>query len=203
MSHSISYALHQIIIEWSVLQSKFYQAWSSGTLKREALARYASEYGSFIALIARGWDAHGEKEIAEEERKHFELWKDFAKGVGEEVKIPCQAGMAEIAATAERLFGSPESALGALYAFEAQQPDTASSKLKGLKEHYKEVTGSALTYFEIHENDLEEPALLLKKMEALSDESKEKAIQACSEMSKVLRTGLDSLYDEYHQGMAC
>lgn len=203
MSQPISFILNQVITEQSLLQSKFYQAWSAGTLKKEALARYTREYGSFISLIARGWDAHGEKEIALEEREHFELWKDFADSLDEKVCVPTQKGMALIVTTAERLFDSPESALGALYAFEAQQPETSRSKLEGLKEHYKEVSGKALTYFEIHQDDLDEPALLLRKIEALPEDKKAIALSACGEMAKALRVGLDSLYDEYHHGMVC
>ena len=42
----------------------------------------------------------------------------------------------ELVSSVKNCFRSYAGALGALYAFEAQQPATASSKLEGIKRHY-------------------------------------------------------------------
>ena len=86
------------LARWNLLESAFYQAWSAGTLPQEALAVYAREYGAFISTIADGWAAHGDETIAEEERTHVELWREFAKALGTDIgaaEIPAVAGTEE------------------------------------------------------------------------------------------------------------
>ena len=51
--------LDESIARWNLLESRFYQAWSAGTLPVEALRTYAAEYGAFISLIPKGWESHG------------------------------------------------------------------------------------------------------------------------------------------------
>ena len=58
----------------------------------------------------------------------------------------------------------------ALYAFEAQQPYTAQSKLAGLREHYQQLPEPCGEYFRLHTDDFDEPALLAAQMEALPAE---------------------------------
>ena len=55
------------------------------------------------------------------------------------------------------MFTNRPQALGALYAFEHQQPATAKSKLAGLRKHYN-LAPSAEVYFDIHQDDEDEPA---------------------------------------------
>jgi len=129
------------------------------------------EYGAFIQQISEGWKRVGENEIAEEEQEHFVLWKKFADSLnaGEvEATVP---QVSELVSSTNKHFQSYAGAIGALYAFEAQQPGTASSKLQGLKEHYSGWHADE-TYFTIHEHDFEEPALLEEKFNALSAKEK-------------------------------
>jgi pyrroloquinoline-quinone synthase len=86
----------------------------------------------------------------------------------------------ELVESTKTYFQSYASAIGALYAFEAQQPDTASSKLQGLREHYSDWHADEI-YFTIHAEDFEEPALLEEKFNALSGEEKIVAASACEE----------------------
>ena len=64
------------------------------------------------------------------------MWADFASGLN---TIVAEAQIFEVKALVEltrELFSQPTTALGALYAFEAQQPATAKSKLEGLRTFY-------------------------------------------------------------------
>jgi len=190
----LSARLSDSLSRWDLLQSEFYQAWSAGTLPRPAIAQYASEYGAFISRIADGWAAHGDHAIAAEEREHLELWRQFAQSMGTDVGEAQTPEVRRLLNVVDRHFSSPASSLGALYAFEAQQPGTSKSKLAGLQEHYPLEDEAGEKYFQIHAHDEEEPALLLKRMEALPADDQQKAAEACEETAEALRTALDGLY---------
>ena len=190
---SLEQSLEQSLKRWNLLESAFYQAWSAGTLPAEALAVYAREYGAFIATIADGWAAHGDEAVAAEEREHVDLWRRFAAALGTDIgeaETPSVAALVEIA---KRRFADPVESLGALYAFEAQQPATSQSKLEGLRKHYS-VDASAEVYFEVHATDEEEPALLLQRMRSLPPTDRRRAAEACEETAQALRAALDGLY---------
>ena len=188
--------LHESIRRWNLLDSKFYQAWSAGTLPVEALRDYANEYGAFISLIAKGWDAHGDHATAAIEREHVEMWGDFASALGTEIGAPKTEAVKKLRETADRFFDEKASSLGALYAFEAQQPATSRSKLEGLRAHY-DLPAKAETYFDVHKDDDEEPRLLLERMSALPEDEQQTAADACEVMCKSLRAALDELYERH------
>jgi len=188
--------LHESIRRWNLLDSKFYQAWSAGTLPVAALRDYAHEYGAFISLIAKGWDGHGDHATAAIEREHVDMWGDFASALGTEIGAPKTEAVAKLRETADRFFEGKASSLGALYAFEAQQPATSLSKLEGLRAHY-DLPAKAETYFEVHKDDDEEPRLLLERMSSLSEDEKQTAADACETMCRSLRAALDELYERH------
>ncbi len=192
----------QSIVRWNLLESKFYQAWSAGTLPVAALKSYAAQYGSFIAAIPQGWEAHGDFETAEIERAHIELWRRFAGTLGADIEPPSNEGVARLVSTARKLFADPVESLGALYAFEAQQPATAASKLQGLREHY-DLDRSGEEYFSVHEVDEDEPRCLRERFDALTGGEKQAALGACRTLCRELRSALDSLYDESDGKAAC
>lgn len=184
--------LQESIDRWNLLESAFYQAWSAGTLPVEALRNYAREYGAFISLVPKGWASHDDAVIAAEERAHVELWRRFAHALDTEIGPPELPAVRELVTAAGRLFSERASALGALYAFEAQQPAAAKSKLEGLRAHYK-LPESAEPYFIIHADDDSEPKLLLERIAQLSRADRERAVEACREMCQALRAALDGL----------
>jgi pyrroloquinoline-quinone synthase len=192
---SATHPLDQPIARWDLLESRFYEAWSAGTLPVSALQSYAHQYGSFISTIPQGWHAHGDHEVAEVERDHIELWRRFAATLGTDIGSATNEGVARLVTTARSLFADSVESIGALYAFEAQQPATASSKLAGLREHY-EFNRAGEEYFEVHRDDEDEPRLLRDRFDALSDDEKQAALAACHTMCRELRGALDSLYDE-------
>jgi pyrroloquinoline-quinone synthase len=188
--------LDQSIARWNLLESPFYRAWSAGTLPVEALRVYAREYGAFIERVADGWSAHGDQATAQVEREHVELWRGFAQALGTDIGEAQTPAVKALVETTDRLFRDRAASLGALYAFEMQQPLTAASKLEGLRAHYH-LPASAEVYFEAHKDDWDEPATLRSRMDGLTPAGAEIAEAACEEMSKALREALDGLAAEH------
>jgi pyrroloquinoline-quinone synthase len=180
--------------QYNLLQHPFYLAWNEGKLTKEQMAVYAGEYGSFIQLISEGWQAAGEQAIAKEEEEHFILWKKFAESLEAKNMGTTIDQVDELVNSVKNSFGSHAGALGALYAFEAQQPATASSKLEGLKKHYNQWQADE-TYFTIHQSDFQEPALLEEKINSLSKEDKIMAALACEETCRLLWNALTGIME--------
>lgn len=186
--------LDEIIDEKCLLKHPFYQAWNMGTLSLSDLALYATQYGEFIECIASGWEKAGDSAVAAEEREHAVLWTDFASALN----APRPAAhrlpeIEELVGFANASFGgSRAEALGALYAFEQQQPGTAQSKLDGLRKHYQ-LPAKAEVYFDIHKADEEEPRWLAGEIEKLSPEEFSQSEEACRNMAAALWRGLDGV----------
>ena len=188
--------LDQTLAKWNLLDHPFYRAWSMGTLPVEALSTYAREYGAFINLLPRGWETLHDEETAAEEREHAEMWDSFAAAIGTQVTArPAIREVTALARTATQLFAAPATALGALYAFEAQQPATAQSKLNGLKRHYA-LPATAEPYFEFHSHNEHEARKILARIEALPPAEQERAQGACAEMAEGLWNALSGIYNE-------
>ncbi len=183
-----------IFEQYNLLQHPFYLAWNEGHLTKEQMAVYAGEYGSFIQLISEGWHAAGEQAIAQEEEEHYVLWRNFSESLGTKNMGATISQVNELVSSVENCFRSYAGALGALYAFEAQQPATASSKLEGLKRHYSNWQADE-TYFTIHQADFEEPALLENKINSLSKEEKLVAALACEETCSLLWNALTGIME--------
>jgi pyrroloquinoline-quinone synthase len=186
--------LTSIVSKRNLLQHPFYQAWSNGTLPMQALQTYAREYGVFIGMLPRAWEAMNDSDTAAEEREHAELWDDFAAAL--DTRVSGSAETPEIqglAATAHRLFRDPATAAGALYAFEVQQPATASSKLDGLRTHYN-LPQTVEPYFEIHSHNEHEAAKLLARIDGLPCADQSRSLDACAEMAESLWNALSGIY---------
>ena len=56
-------------------------------------------------------------------------------------------------------------------------------------------------YFDIHEEDYDEPALLAAEIDSLSDADRERALAACGRMSRGLYDALTGVYEPYHSAM--
>ncbi|GBC91834.1 PqqC-like protein [bacterium HR15] len=159
---TIKEQLDQVIARWNLLEHPFYQAWNGGTLPIDALRDYAREYGAFICELPAGWRIQQDEETAHEEEEHIELWAQFAISLGVTVGMPQRSAVHHLVMTARELFAEPATALGALYAFEAQQPATAQSKLEGLTRHYALPDG-VRPYFEVHAANHHEAEKLLTR----------------------------------------
>ena len=95
----------------------------------------------------------------------------------------------------ETLFSSPDSTLGAMYAFEAQQPATAKSKLDGLKTHYS-LPPEVEPYLEAHSANWHESEKILSALEELTLEEQAQAEKACAQMAKSLWNALTGIHEQ-------
>jgi pyrroloquinoline-quinone synthase len=188
--------LAAVVARRALLEHPFYQAWNQGTLPAEALQAYAREYGAFIASLEQGWQTLGDAETAAEEKEHAELWDDFAAALGTSVAEPRLEQTRLLVAAADELFSSPATALGAMYAFEVQQPETAHSKLDGLRQHYP-LPESAQRYFEVHSTNWHESEKILAGIASLPAGEQDQALEACERMGEALWDALTGIYETH------
>jgi pyrroloquinoline-quinone synthase len=179
--YTLETRLNEIIQKWSVLNHPFYTAWSEGTLPTEKIKTYAGAYAPFIGKISEAWAAIGDEAIAQIEMEHYHLWIDFSRSLGNDHDHSTNKieAVSKLVDGYTRSFDVESKAIGALYAFEQQQPGTAQSKLDGLRNHYKALKADE-TYFDIHKDDFDEPALLLDRIKALSPEAQEEVLESCN-----------------------
>ena len=150
-----------LVARRSLLQHPFYLAWSDGTLPVPALKEYAHDYGAFIRTVGQGWEAVGENAHRRgRARPRAGLGEHVCRRSGNDRRLPrAPPKPPRLVDAARELFADRTTALGALYAFESQQPYTAQSKLAGLREHYQQLPACCGEYFRLHEDDFDEPAL--------------------------------------------
>src|SRR5258706_4944028 len=159
------------IAEKNLLKHPFYQDWQAGKLSREALQLYAAQYYKHVEAFPkhlRVLAARTEgplqglirENLAEEESptgQHPKLWRDFAAavGVGEDDITCCPAlpGTKAVVQKFREICGdrSVAEAVAALYAYEAQVPEIATTKIDGLRKFYGVEKPTALAYFAVHE----------------------------------------------------
>ncbi len=183
--------LDAIVARHDLNEHPFYRAWRAGTLPTSKLAEYASEYAPFIEAIGGGWRALGEYDHAAAEHEHARLWGRFRDALGAASEPSCPEAMALVEATREA-FGDPVESLGALYAFECQQPSTSRSKLDGLREHYA-IGEDATAYFRIHADDYGEREHLRRLAAQLTPGDAVRAAGACERACKAMWSALDGI----------
>jgi pyrroloquinoline-quinone synthase len=159
------------IADKNLLKHPFYRDWQMGKLTREALQLYASQYYRHVEAFPkhlRVLAARTEgpirniilENLAEEEnpsRPHPKLWRDFAAtlGVDEDDITSCPAlpGTQAVVETFREIVGdrSVAEAVAALYAYESQVPEIATTKIEGLRHFYGVTSSKGLAYFTVHE----------------------------------------------------
>lgn len=194
----IKQELDAIVSKFDLLKHPFYQAWNAGTLPVEALKTYAEEYGAFVQTVPGGWAAHGDTKTASEEVMHAVLWEKFANALGTTSTKPPKLDLTRALVDAcNRLFKDPVTALGGLYAFEAQQPHTSTSKLGGLRKHYSQLPKGVEPYFDVHCDDVHEMAWIVLRLNEKSDEDKKRAAEACEEVARGLWDALTGIHSKH------
>jgi pyrroloquinoline-quinone synthase len=185
--------LDALIQQFDLNAHPFYQEWRAGTLPTRSLSQYAGEYAAFVGTIALGWETVGEPGYAEEEREHEVLWSHFQA----ELKGDATAALpstSTLVTAAKNLFQAGRSeALGALYAFEAQQPHTSRSKLDGLNEHYS-LSDAAKEYFVVHADDVHEIDDIRAQVQGLTESEFARAKNACAVVCTSMLGALDGIY---------
>jgi pyrroloquinoline-quinone synthase len=212
--------LHELnsrIMKHDLLCHPYYKAWSAGTLTREDLAAYASDYYHHVAAFPSYLSAFharledGEmrravlRNLADEEisgRAHSDLWLDFAEGMGAhalDLRTSRPIGEVEEAMSWFRNIaarGSRAEVLAAFYAYESQVPRVAEEKSKGLKERYG-ADRKTCGYFDLHKYaDVEHSRvwgeLLASELEAHPEQA-EAALASAENAARMLWQVLDGM----------
>jgi pyrroloquinoline-quinone synthase len=172
----------------------FYLAWREGTLPLEKLQTYAHAYGRFIGALPALWRAAGDEQHGKYEEEHWDMWQGFTRAVDGRVQSAPETRVPQadaLVAMTGAFTDGPE-ALGALYAFELQQPKTAGTKLEGLRAHYP-LGEEAEAYFIEHMNDEREQEVLAERIAALDEAGRDRAQAACAMTSAALWLALDGV----------
>jgi pyrroloquinoline-quinone synthase len=203
------------IAEKNLLKHPFYQDWQMGKLSRESLQLYAAQYYRHVeafpkhlrVLAARTEGPIREivlENLAEEEnpaRPHPKLWRDFAAtlGVSEDDITCCPSlpGTQAVVATFREIVGdrSVAEAVAALYAYEAQVPEIATTKIDGLKKFYGVTEPKGLAYFAVHEEaDKTHREAWRGWLENHSDGSEEEILATTNDALDALWGALDAVH---------
>ncbi len=163
-------ALDTRIAHHELLKHPFYQSWSAGTLEREHLCVYATEYFHLVAAFPTFLSAlHSRlsdsalrravlRNLAEEEvegRAHSDMWLDFAEGMGLcPDRVRRSQPSPSVRCLIERFYrsacdDSPVEVLAALYAQESQAPRVSGERACGLLRHYG-ADARTCGYFALH-----------------------------------------------------
>ena len=161
-------ALDAAVDEHRLLDHPFYQAWSEGRLTKDDLVFYSTQYWRQVEAFPDYLEALAERlpegdarrivtENLSDERDgdHAGLWKTFAAALGvDSGALESSAPEPETRSCVESFrSGMGESAIafamGMLYGYESQTPAVATTKVRGLREHYG-IEGRGLDYFELH-----------------------------------------------------
>ena len=203
------------IAEKNLLKHPFYQDWQAGKLSKESLQLYAAQYYRHVeafpkhlrVLAARTEGPLRDivlENLAEEEdpnAPHPKLWRDFAAalGVSEEDVTCCPAlpGTQAVVATFREIVGDRPVAesVAALYAYEAQVPEIALTKIDGLKKFYGISKPEGLAYFEVHEQaDREHRAQWRNWLEQHASGNEDEILATTNEALDALWGALDAVH---------
>jgi pyrroloquinoline-quinone synthase len=191
-----------------LLKHPFYRDWMEGKLTHACLQDYAKQYYRHVdafprylgAIHSLTLDAAARRIVLEnlndEEgargRPHPELWIDFARGLGcsrEQVEsAPMRAAIKNVVDT---FFTAARSSfhegLGALYAYEAQVPEIAVSKIDGLRDRYGITDPATTAFFAVHrEADVHHRAAIEKILNSLPAKEKAEAEAAAQRAALAL-----------------
>jgi pyrroloquinoline-quinone synthase len=198
----------------SLLKHPFYQAWTKGELTREDLAYYAEQYYQqenrfprYVSAVHSNCPELNVRQMLVENltheesgpENHPELWLRFAGAVGAErgsvIGAEMNAGTKRCVETFDRLARGPwQSGLAALYAYEAQQPAVAKTKIEGLVSKYGLDSKDALGFFQVHEtvdawhSESEKNVLAdeIRRNPALAEDVKASVSEACDALNALL-----------------
>lgn len=203
------------IAEKNLLKHPFYQDWQAGKLSRSSLQLYAAQYYRHVeafpkhlrVLAARTEGPLREivlENLAEEENPagpHPKLWRDFAAALGlnddDLSYCPSLPGTQAVVETFREIVGDrPVSeSVAALYAYESQVPEIATTKIEGLKKFYGIDKPEGLAYFTVHEQaDKEHRAAWRKWLEEHASGDEEEILATTNEALDALWGALDAVH---------
>lgn len=209
--------LDDLIAQHHLLKHPLYISWSEGTLPKETLQLYATQYYQHVLsfpenlrqLAGRAGGHLGLliQENLDEEldpvAPHPALWRQFAEAVGVEQAALNEAhplpGVAVLLDAYDEIAsqGTFAQAIAAFYAYEAQVPETAVQKKSGLEQFYGISDPRALAYFEVHqEADVRHRSAWRAWLAEQSDDDSFGVLCAAERSLKALWGALDAIYPQ-------
>ena len=208
------------IAKKNLLKHPFYQDWQAGKLSRESLQLYAAQYYRHVEAFPQHLRTLAERSdeslkpvvlenLAEEEnpsRPHPQLWRDFAAalGVSEDdiTSSPALPGTQNVVHKFRDICAnrSVAEAVAALYAYESQVPEIATTKIDGLKRFYGITEPKGLAYFEVHEEaDKAHRAAWREWLEANAAGNEEQILASTNEALDALWGALSAVHSTCSQ----
>lgn len=192
--------------EKHLLKHPLYQAWSAGKLSLQDLCTYACQYYHHVeafpdyirATLRNCHSSHAQQVLLDNlndeeglnhQESHPVLWLQFAKGLGLcEETVKNSIAFPETKQLIEDFLSLSNSSyaegIGALYAYERQIPQTAASKITGLKEFYNIEDPLTLKFFLVHrEADVEHSKATKMLIQDLPAKEKNKAEEAAKKIA--------------------
>ena len=191
-----------------LLDHPFYKAWAAGTLTKEDLAFYSTQYWrqveafpGYLESVAErmdpgaGRDAIQDNLADERDDDHPGLWVRFAETMGtDRATLDSTPAEAETKGCVDAFTDAAKGAslpfaLGMLYAYESQTPEVANTKIEGLRDHYG-VEGPGVDYFKLHaELDVEHSSELVATIAGVAATGSARA-----EAEAGARAGAEAIY---------
>jgi len=209
--------LDSLIEKYHLLKHPFYRAWTEGTLSKESLRLYATQYYQHVRAFPENLKhlsmrANGplsrlvEENLAEEldaSGPHPELWRHFAESLGVNGATLDAAqplpGIAELLNAMDGVSsrGTLAQAAASFYAYEAQVPEIATQKISGLRQFYGITEPRALAYFAVHEEaDVRHRAAWREWLAKQDAGATEGVLHAAKRTLQALWSALDAVYPE-------
>jgi pyrroloquinoline-quinone synthase len=140
-----------------LLDHPFYKLWSKGKLSKEQLSKFSYSYYELVKLIPVIWEqsvkglkaeSKDSDKVIKEESLHIIMWNQFKS------QLDCETfpGMKDIEKELTKM--NPSELLGAIHAFEIQQPDISKIKKESLLYFYG-IKSKFTRYFDEHMNEAE------------------------------------------------
>jgi pyrroloquinoline-quinone synthase len=192
-------SLDDATARWNLLQHSFYQRWTCGTLTRDELCDYVSQYAHVVRAVprwleqVRGGDTVELAQHAAEERGHVALWDRFGAALGLSADLvrdtPPNGATSELLRRGDELAAQGQAA-AVVWALENQTPAVAAAKLTGLSTFYEIDADGGGQYFAVHKDlDVEHSA----QLRALCTDSSAAAAESMSEALWNLLTSVEAV----------
>jgi len=217
---SLSNRIDAVVAERAMLAHPFYRAWSEGRLTKSMLGDYAAQYFHHVDAFPQAVSAvHSTcpardgrrmlaENLAEEEglgdgrTDHASLWLSFAAGLGVDEKTaravalnPETLGL--ISAFRALSHKSYAAGLAALYAYERQLPDVATTKIEGLERFYGVRDPDTVRFFTVHQAaDVEHAEVCRRLLDALPAGEWDEAEDAAKTLADALCDFLTGMHRE-------
>jgi hypothetical protein len=121
------------VSRWELSRHPFWKDWQAGAVPAAGLTAVARELEAFLPLLQAGWEAVNDLDTADLAFEEAELWHRFSQVARRETEVVHISQSDELRTLTRSLFLKDPTALGALYAVNAQLPFICTQLQDGLE----------------------------------------------------------------------